>query len=254
MSFLNDTYRAKVLQSSVHDAAGNDFDTLRGQSRVGGTQNTSQVVQQIPLRPVIKLNRNSSRREGERGRSQLAPPSREPMRFCLLMSRGGSPWREFEQEFITRGRPYRRATWEDIDRGRHSHANSGDELDIMARSRSRSCSLPARYARERVSQERPMRIRSRSVRIRSRSRSNWGGEEIEIEINRRDWDGEDVNIEISRSGGGRRLWRTERDEYLDDLDDLDPYILERNPHRRVVDSRGRYYYEGRVMYRGRRRR
>jgi len=95
-----------------------------------------------------------------------------------------------------------------------------------------------------------MRVRSRSVRIRSRTRSNWDGEEVDIEISRSSWDGEEVDIEVSRSGGGRReIWRREMDE---DLDDLDQYFLERTRDRRVVHSRGRYYYEGRVMYRGRR--
>ncbi|KAE9366258.1 hypothetical protein N431DRAFT_472806 [Stipitochalara longipes BDJ] len=250
MSFLDDTYRAQAPQPSVRNTAGKDSDTMRRQHRTRGEQYSPQVVQQKPLRPAIKLGPSASRRESERGRSQSAPPSRQPMDFPFPIPklRGESPLGEFEQEFNTRGRPYRRATWEDNDRGRRSRANSWDELDIMARSRSRSCSLPARYAGQRVSQERNMRTRSRSVRIRSRSRSNWGGEDIEIEIDRIDWDDGDVDIEITRSGGGRRgLWRRERGEYLGDFD---PYLLEH--YGKSVYSRGRYYAEGRVLYRGRR--
>jgi hypothetical protein len=263
MSYL-DTYCAEVPRSSVRDAAGKDFDPPRGQARTRWKQNSPQVVQQNPLPPAIKIGPSSPRREGERGRSQSAPPPRQPMRFPLPRSRGASPWREFEQEYDTRDRLYRRATWEDNDRGRRSRAYSWDEPDIMARSRSRSCSLPDRYARRRVSQGRNMRIRSRSVGIRSRSvgvrsrsvgirsrtRSNWDGGEVNVEISRSGWDGGEVDIEIGRSGGGRRgIWRRARGE---DLDDLGPYLLERTRERRVAYSRGRYYYEGRVIYRGRR--
>jgi hypothetical protein len=252
MSFLDDTYRAEVRQSSVREITGKDFDPLRGQPRTNRRQNSPQVVQQNPLRPAIKMGPSSSRREGGRERSQSAPPSRQPTPFPIPRSRGASPWREFEQEPDTRGRLYHRAIWENNDRGRRSRANSWDELDIIARSRSRSCSLPAGYARRRVSQDRNVRVRSRSVRIRSRTRSNWGCEDVDIEISRSDWDGGEVDIEISRSGGGRQVaWRRGRGEDFDGFDDLDLF-LERPRDRRVVYSRGRYYYEGRVMYRGRR--
>ncbi len=84
------------------------------------------------------------------------------------------------------------------------------------------------------------------------SRSISVGEDLDIELNGRCWDGGEVDIEVSRSGGERRIWRRGRCEYLGDLHDLDPYLLERTCDRRVMHSRGRYCNEGRVIYRGRR--
>lgn len=182
----------------ILDVPDEIHDTLTGQRRARWKRVSPLVVHQNPLKSILKNGTSSSNREGERGRSQSAPPSRQPMPAPLPRSKAVSPWGEFELESNTRGRPNRRATWEDNDRrGRRSRLNSWDELDVMARSRSRSCSLPARYTSLRVSQGQNMRTRSRSLRIRSRSRSNWDIEDIEIEFGGGGWDGREGDIEIN---------------------------------------------------------
>jgi hypothetical protein len=235
MSLLLSTSCVEV-RDSVRRYLDESDDTLTEQRATRWERISPLVVQQKPLKSILKNGTSSSNGEGERGRSQSAPPSRQPMPAPLPR------WGEFELESNPRGRPNRRATWEDNDRrGRRSRSNSWDELDRMARSRNRSCSLPARYAGLRVSQGQTMRTRSRSVRIRSRSRSNRDIEDIEIEFSGDGWDGREVDIEIGTGcDSGEDFWCRGRGE---SLVDLEQDFLRRTHHRRGP------YWRGDVMMR-----
>lgn len=249
MSLLAVTSYVEVrdrVRKILHEPDETD-DTLTGQRRARWKRVSTLVVHQNPLKSILKNGTSSSSREGERGRSQSAPPSPQPMPAPLPRSRAFLPREEFELESITRGRPNHRATWEDNGRrGRRYRSNSWDDDFIVARSRSRSCSLPARYAGLGVSQGRNMRTRSRSLRIRSRSRSDWDIEDIEIEFGVDGWDSREGDLEINTGCKVRGdFWGRGRGECLFDLEQD---LLRRTHHRRGLYSRGRYYDEGRVIY------